>query len=216
MKKHMVIFLCALALHHQTVFCMDQQYVAIEPCNITELTQTPPDLKARLRNKVAGIKDWITNHNKEILVGGMALAVVTAAALYYYASQSAPLHASSIDTFNTVTPTPPSVTTYTQELLAAADTCARVPAHCWVEPDQTVTNKFILYGPDGKKYDYKIPGCSRQDLSRLYDGYQACYNAISNYAHEHGLSDVQAKIATALEQAKNYWGDLKFYRGLKW
>jgi hypothetical protein len=232
MKKHILISAYAfLIFHHQTVFCMDQQsinqqFVVTEPYRTANESHAQPCFKTNLLNKVAGIKNWITHHKKEILVGGMALAVVTAAALYYYTSQIAPLHAHTIDAFNTVTPTPPSAPIFfnttahqycnPQELLAAADACARVPTHCWVEPDQTVANKFLLYGSDGKKYDYKIPGCSRQDLGHLYNGYQACYNAISNYAREHGLSDVQAKITIALEQAKRYWSNLKFYKGLKW
>ncbi len=236
MKKHIFLSACALLIfHHQTVFCMDQQsinqpFVATESYSIADGSHVQPCFNTNLLNKVAGIKSWITHHKKEILVGGMALAVVTAAALYYYTSQTAPLHAHTIDTFNTVTPTPPSAQLSSaplffnatahqcsnpQDLLAAAHACARVPAHCWVEPGQRMSRDSLPGYLNGKEYDYSIPGCSWQNLQALHKNYQACYNTVINYAREHGLSDLQAKIATALEQAKKYWKTLEWYGAMK-
>ncbi|MFA5305851.1 MAG: hypothetical protein WC365_00200 [Candidatus Babeliales bacterium] len=239
MKKHILIGACALLIfHHQTTFCMDQQ-----PIHQESVAANP--FKTCLLNKVTGIKSWITHHKKEILMGGMALAVVAAAAFYYYhTSQITPLHAQPIDAFNTVTPAPPSTATtffntianettttmhhYTnpqcanpeklltpEELLAVADTCARIPDHCFVDAAYKVSTDSFPYSLNGKEYDYSLNGCSHQHLRRLHDGYQACYNSISKYAQEYGLAHLQDRIEAAVETAKKYWRDLEFYKGLK-
>lgn len=201
---------------------INQSFVTPEHC-ITAHVQTQPDIKAKLLNKVAGIKNWITHHKKEILVGGMALAVVTAVALYYYTSQTAPLHAQSIDAFNAVTPAPPSApiffntTAYQcsspQDLLIASDACSRIPDHCWRWDSQS--KEFFPYYLNGKKYDYSVPGCSKQDLQRLYNSFQTCYNSIINYAREYGLSGLQDQVEKTLKQVKDNWGLLEWYGVVK-